>query len=174
MEKFRSEGMYKYNLSLLQANDASKEFLCQRRQKLKVTIDELLPCPQCKAFFSRHQLAAHIKKRHGYLPERNIQQKVAASLPCCETKVSDRFQEKILDTFQMGPIRNMVRNDRLIIARGMNIFKGKNLEEHPKALDHVREKMRELGRLVQEAQKLEPKIHKLEDLVDADWYDLIV
>ena len=174
METLRNEGIYKYNISLLNSNEDKKEFLVKRRQKVEVTIDKHLPCPHCKAFYSRSQIAAHIKNKHGYLSGRNIQQKIAATLPCCTKEVSPDFQLKILDSFQLGAVRNMVRCDDLIIARGMRIFKVRDFEEHPKALDHVREKMRELARLVMEAQKLDPKIRRLEDLFQSKHYDLIV
>ena len=68
----------------------------------------------------------------------------------------------------------MVRRDDLIIAKGMRIFKSKDFEEHPKALDHVREKMRKLARLVMEAQVLQPKIDYLEALFRAKHSNVVV
>lgn len=49
-----------------------------------------------------------------------------------------------------------------------------NYEKNPKVFEHVRNKMRELGRLVIAAQNIDPMIRQMSDLIAPDRFDALV
>lgn len=106
-------------------------------------------------------------------PERIIQSKVAVMQPC-STEGTGVFKEKILDKLQLGRVRIIVCNDLLIKKRGKILLERGEYQKNPKVFEHVRTKMRELGRLVLHAQNIDHKVRCLEDLLIPERFDCMV
>lgn len=139
-----------------QKEEYKNVLLVKRRKQYAMKSEDLLHCPECNACLSRHQLALHLRSKHQTKAGRNVQSRVAASEPVNEN-VSDRFKEKVLDRLQVGEVRFDIRNDPLIMKRGEKLFNKEDTNVHPKYLENVRNKTRDLARLVIEARKSKNK-----------------
>lgn len=178
LDKIRNDGMQKHNMNLMvngKNNEDKKKntLLVKRRQASARTLNDVLHCPKCNVCISRHQLAVHMKKAHSIKPGRNCQSEAKACEPISKAVDKD-FDDKVMNSLQVGPERLQIRQDKLIITKGEKLFASRNSEDQPRHLETCRNRMRELARLVIQARKFDPKIATLEDLMVPKNYDLIV
>ncbi|GLV33339.1 hypothetical protein CBL_08609 [Carabus blaptoides fortunei] len=85
-----------------------------------------------------------------------------ALLPVSRCHASELLPKKILPDLRNDNISEIIRNDRLILLFGSDLALKLCHEQHLSS--HVRERMRELARLVEYIKDLDHTFHQLEDL----------
>ena len=117
-----------------------------------------LPCSKCKGFFSRKNLYRHSCNASDQ--GRRFQTESKRILPT-QDGVSEGLKE-VLDAMRDDEVGILVQNDKLILEFGSRLFTKHGKHKHLHA--HIREKMRELGRLLLHLRKKDAQV-SLESLI---------
>ena len=139
--KLIHRGNFKHNSRVIRSGRGL--LIPARRPPISVTVSkrDLLPCDKCNGFFSRRNLY-----RHKCNVDRGarVQVRGRALLPSEHDAAAGL--ERILCRLNDDDVGNAVREDDLILEYGKRLYSRLGHEPHQHA--HIREKMRELGRLL--------------------------
>ena len=167
-QSLMNKGDYAHNMEVLKSGDG---FLIPKRRTENMESSAFIPCERCLVLISKHDMWRHAKncpmrdevsvgdkakrKRHH----------VASSmlLPSSDQATTD-LKEQILSTLAQDEISLIIRNDPLIVSFAMRLFikHGNSRHQH----QYIRSKLRELGRLLLEARRIQPSIVTLSDCID--------
>ncbi|XP_037073445.1 uncharacterized protein LOC119094489 [Pollicipes pollicipes] len=150
-----NRGNFKHNLTVFHGGHGT---IIPKRcppQNANVTAKDMVPCSKCQAFFSRRCLPTHNVRCHAgekAAAGREVQA-LGRSLPPCHRHASAGL-EKLMANMWYDDVTSTCSNDGLIFDFGSRLFTrlGHEREQHA----HIREKMRQLGRLVLELNQSSP------------------
>ncbi|XP_069109788.1 uncharacterized protein [Argopecten irradians] len=156
LDKLRLEGDYKHNINVLKSNTGflilarrPSSNSCKQKNYLHT---DFLPCEFCLGFFLKTELWRHRSnclfaptetKKHTRV-QRN-------SVLLLESSVSDPdlhkgFRDNVVSTLIVDDISLIIRNDRVILKVGENLY----LKHGKKQKPYISQEIRLLGRLVME------------------------
>ncbi|XP_058499252.1 uncharacterized protein LOC131468730 [Solea solea] len=172
--KIRNMGNYNHNCLVL---SSGKGQIIPKRQATHRTIaTDYLPCRFCCAMYLKTDLWRHHK--HCKLQvekdrplKRGVQARCSLMLPLMDKTVSNRLKN-ILEDMTRDSVTDLVKSDALIISLGERMFP-KNGEVGRQRAD-VRNKMRELARLVLMARTIDKDIVYLRDLINPGKFNTVL
>lgn len=173
LNKLRNMGNYHHNCSVL---SSGKGQIIPKRQATHVaSATDYLPCKFCFAMYVKTELWRHHKRcklqvKDDCPVKRRIQASSSLLLPMNMT-VSTGLKT-ILEDMAYDSVTHLVQSDMLIIALGERMFL-KNGEVKRHRAD-IRNKMRELARLVLAARTIDTAIVNLKDLIDPGKFNTVL
>ncbi|XP_026093553.1 uncharacterized protein LOC113066103 isoform X3 [Carassius auratus] len=165
LTKIRNMGNYHHNSSVL---SSGKGEIIPKRQATSVsTATDYLPCKFCFAMYIKTDLWKHHKRCKLQVKDKMpVKQKVQAScsllLPMDST-ISSGLQ-KVIEDMTFDDITQVVKSDPLILSLGERMFL-KNGEVGRHRAD-IRNRMRELARLLLVARAIDKDVVALKDLIN--------
>lgn len=173
LSKVRNMGNYHHNCSVL---SSGKGQIIPRRQAINPsTAADYLPCKFCFAMYVKTDIWRHHKhcklqvKEDG--PVRRKVQATCSMLLPRDTSISAGLKH-ILEDMTYDPATQVVKCDTLIISLGERMFLKNG--EAPRYRADIRNKMRELARLVLEARKIDKDIVFLKDLIHPGKFNTVL
>jgi hypothetical protein len=171
--KLRNAGDYKHNMDVLK-NGNGTLITWSRKEGDEHCPSDYLPCEDCLAFFLKDTLWRHKKTcpfKKDTQVNRQVQSSASLLLPVSK-KISAGMKEKVIKNMLYDEVTMAVRNDSLILAIGEKLFQKHGHLKHLST--YISQKMRELGRLLITARKIDPKIQFLSDLISPAKFSEVV
>ncbi|KAK3920892.1 3-isopropylmalate dehydratase large subunit [Frankliniella fusca] len=161
------------------------EINVKRRPTEKTHIKNYLPCLKCFRLIKSSYLARHFKTCESVHSDNSsspvkenihrLQARSAMVLPPKESKEDNaEFRKTVLENMNYGPVLDEILNDATILSYGKKIFQQLKESNCPNSIRIVKDKMRELGRLMLEVKKLDPDTRCIVDIFCASKYRLVV
>ena len=176
LDELRNKGNFAHNTEVLRKGEGT--IVPYRRPNVETKSTSYVPCSDCLAFFLKQDLWKHAKtcsKRKHRKDEQTKpfqhRQASATLLPVCSTATS-RFKNNILDTMSQDRITLVARQDQLIIQLGTRLYDKNGHEQHQH--QYIKQKIRELARLLLAIRDLDPSIQTLEDAMDPTKFSVVV
>ncbi|XP_048048612.1 uncharacterized protein LOC125269706 [Megalobrama amblycephala] len=174
LESLRNKGDWRHNQQVLK--EGKGEIVTWKQPSKNSSVSDYLPCQHCFAMFKKVDLWRHDKtcrdknENSDVGTKRKRIQSVSSRLLPMQTS-SDGIQNVIHNMLQDN-ITAHVRGDEMICKYGHSLFarKGREQSQHR----YIAQKLRELGRFVLAAKKINPKIGGLKDLVDPTKFNLAI
>ncbi|XP_036419034.1 uncharacterized protein LOC118802695 isoform X2 [Colossoma macropomum] len=162
----RNRGNFVHNAEVVRRG-TGQLVACYRPREQRDAKD-FIHCAHCQGLYSKRTLWRHMKncpKKTQDSDESPIARKRVRSLCALATPVGRDISEglkKVLSQMTYDDVYHTVQNDKCILQFGEHMFNrhGSDVSKH----DYIRQKMREVGRLLLEAQKLTP-LKKMEDFI---------
>ena len=170
--KLRNLGNHKHNYEVL--THGKGEVVVVYRPKNSASSDDYVPCPDCYGYYAKSQLWKHCKKRCVWKKTAQNTERRSISRGQLLLPVPDHIKTQtweVLRHLRDDEVKRAIVNDSLIIQ-----FAHKLTAKHfsdPDKHEHVRCKLRELGRLVVQL-KQEHKVHSLADALDPTCFKNLV
>ncbi|XP_056432890.1 uncharacterized protein LOC130371215 isoform X1 [Gadus chalcogrammus] len=171
--KIRNMGNYNHNCSVLSSGNG--QIIPKRQATYPTTATDYLPCKFCFAMYVRKDLWRHHKRcklqveSNGPV-KRKVQTSCSLMLPM-DTTISSGLKE-ILQDMTYDIVTQVVKSDYLILSLGDRMFL-KNGEVQRHRAD-IRNKLRELARLVLMARKIDKDIISLKDLINPGKFNTVL
>ncbi|KAI4463010.1 hypothetical protein MML48_4g00011825 [Holotrichia oblita] len=130
---------------------------------------KILPCTNCKGYFSSKQLWRHRTKCIGKSDKSH--QSKAQDFLLRNIEVDKKLRDEVFPRMRPDEISLIAKSDTLICAYGARYFKS-DREKH--FINVTSRKMRELSRLLIEIKKVDPKIKNLFQALRPDNFELLI
>ncbi|XP_049928186.1 uncharacterized protein LOC126407385 isoform X2 [Epinephelus moara] len=173
LSKIRNMGNYHHNCAVLSSGKG--QIIPKRQAIYPSAASDYLPCKFCFAMYVRTDLWRHHKHCKLQVKEdgpkkRRVQAASAMMLPL-DAAVS-RGLKRILATMSYDPMSVLVKSDTLIISLGERMFLNGGEVQRREA--DIKNKMRELARLVLQARKIDKDIVFLKDLITPEKFNTVL
>ncbi|XP_030205740.1 uncharacterized protein LOC115538217 isoform X1 [Gadus morhua] len=170
LDYIRNRGNYAHNAAVMESGKG--ELVPFKRPPEKAQGNDFMHCAYCQGLFSRKVLWRHMKNcrfKPGSVTSKPGKKRVQSI--CTYTgPVPSLVTEKlwgVISAMNPGPITDQIKNDQVIIDVGQHLLnKGGTSDKNQQC---VREKMREMGRLIYNARKV-TNLKKMEDLINPKNY----
>jgi len=164
LTKVRNMGNFNHNCSVLSSGKG--QIIPKRQATCPSAATDYLPCKFCFAMYVktdlwRHHKRCRLQKKEGSTVKRRVQASSSLMLPM-DTVISTGLKT-VLQEMTYDDVTQLVKADTLIISLGERMFL-KNGEVGQHRAD-IRNKMRELARLVLTARNIDKDIVFLKDLI---------
>ncbi|XP_041853923.1 uncharacterized protein LOC121648062 [Melanotaenia boesemani] len=164
LTKVRNMGNYNHNCSVLSSGKG--QIIPKRQATCQSAATDYLPCKFCFAMYVKTDLWRHHKRcrlqvKEGSIVKRRVQASSSLMLPM--NTVTSNGLKTVLQEMTYDKVTRLVMADALIISLGERMFL-KNGEIGRHRAD-IRNKMRELARLVLVARNIDKDIVFLKDLI---------
>ena len=171
LERIRNIGNHLHNRQVL-LNGNGELFVKYRPTNPGISCDEFSPCPNCFGYFRRKDLWRH---KCQFKPEGKPAMRISVAskllLPN-QTGSSDQLH-RVLSGMRSDSISRIVKSDAMI-----RLFGEKLCNKHAHDIDqhnYIRQKLRELGRLVEDLRIKDDSPDKfLGDYIDPSYYRMVV
>ncbi|KAM9386080.1 uncharacterized protein KZ484_007640 [Pholidichthys leucotaenia] len=143
-----------------------------KRPPKKAEGKDFMHCAYCQALFTRKILWRHMRTcilRPGsaaHKPGKNHVQSLCMYTTAVPANISKQLWE-VISAMNPDLVTDIIKNDQVIIDFGQHLLNKSGMTA--KSLQHVREKMQELGRLIHNARRV-TTLKKMEDLVNPKNY----
>lgn len=174
LEYIRNKGNYAHNVTVMESGKGQL-VPCKRPSK-QTQGGDFMHCTYCQGLFTRKVLWRHMKicrLKPGPVktkPGKNRVQALCAYTGPVPSHISRQLWA-VISTMNVDPVTEIIKNDHVIIEYGQHLLNkcGVTL----KSQQCIREKMRELGRLLDNARKHTP-LKKMEDFINpANYLDMV-
>ncbi|XP_048846145.1 uncharacterized protein LOC125717126 isoform X17 [Brienomyrus brachyistius] len=170
LDYIRNRGNYAHNAAVMESGKG--ELVPFRRPHKEVQGKEFMHCAYCQGLFTRKVLWRHMhncKLKPGSVtskPGKNRVQSMCTYTGPVPSHVSKQLWG-VIGAMNPDPVTDIIKNDQVIIALGQHLLnKGGPSRKNQQ---YVREKMREIGRLIYNASKV-TTLKKLEDFINPKNY----
>lgn len=163
----QKKGNYLHNIAVRSGNKKGHLIPCNRARTSK-SGEEFLACDTCKGFFLRKTLWRH---RRNCVPGSSggrVQPRARASMPAT-TPVTPKLR-RVLDSMSMDAVSVLCKTDKGIISFGERLCM--KLGSEAKDIENIRNRMRELGRLLERLRQVSPESVIEEFLVPSKFSEL--
>ena len=146
LNALRKEGNYRHNIAIRAGQKSGPLIPCNRARSRK-RADQYVACDTCKGFFGRTTLWRH-KRTCGDHGGGRVLATAISAMPstCANPKL-----QKVLDSMKADPITLLCKTDETILLFGGSLCE--KLGSETKDIQNIRNRMRELGRLLDVLQK---------------------
>ena len=172
LQKLRNLGNHKHNCDVIREGVGCL-VVVYRPQDGSTCAADYVPCPQCYGYYGKSQLWKHCLKRCPCSNtveqcERRVVSRAKFLLPVPNNMKTQTWE--ILSHLREDAVKRAILNDTLILqyAQKLTIKHGSDPDRH----EHVRCKVRELGRLL--VQLKEHGIHSIADALDPERFKDLV
>ncbi|KAL2093731.1 hypothetical protein ACEWY4_011043 [Coilia grayii] len=167
LELLRNRGNLAHNSEVLRTGEGNLVPCKRPTEEMQVQAQDFAPCTFCQGLFTRKLLWRHVrmcKFRPSDLKPRPGKNRVLAlcAQPVVSTDLSSDFQE-LLSQMTLDQISIEVKNDKNIMRFGQQLYS--RLGSTSTKDEYIRQKMRELGRLLLSARKVSKNLKSLNDLI---------
>lgn len=173
LTKTRNMGNYQHNCFVISSGEG--EIVPKRQATHESSATDYLPCRFCFAMYVktelwRHHRRCHLKEKEDGPLNRKVQSSSSLILPT-DIAIS-RGVKDVIGRMVYDRVTQIVSADPLIISLGERMFSknGEVVRHH----SDIRNKMREMARLVMEARKVDKDIVHLQDLIDPSKFDTVL
>ncbi|KAM3618408.1 uncharacterized protein V6R79_020019 [Siganus canaliculatus] len=170
LDFIRNKGNFAHNAAVMECGRG--ELVPFKRPPKAAQGSEFMHCAYCQALFTRKVLWRHMRTcslRPGSVkpkPGKNrVQSFCTYALPVPSNVTKQLWG--VISAMNPDPVTDIIRRDKVIIDVGQHLLNKGGLSA--KNQQCVREKMRELGRLIHNAKKV-TSLKKMEDLIDPKKY----
>ncbi|XP_054256906.1 uncharacterized protein LOC128981936 [Macrosteles quadrilineatus] len=175
LNRLRNAGLYLHNSEVL---TNKKGTLIPKYRKVTATSpSKLIPCVYCNQFYTRKILFRHKKICEGRnktnAPVGRVINTAQYMLPT--SSVADYrilLRRSIIAGMRDGPEKHEIENDDTIMQFGAEMFE--KLVSMPGKENHIRNKLRELGRFMVCVKKRKPLIKNLSELLKPEEFNTVV
>ncbi|KAI4789657.1 hypothetical protein KUCAC02_035110 [Chaenocephalus aceratus] len=174
LESLRNKGDWQHNSEVLQKGHG--EIVTWKQPSEKTSVKDYLPCQHCYAMFKRTELWRHEKSCRDRTEEREKGkrrrvQKASSQLLPNLVESSEGIQNLIHNMLQDN-VTSHIRSDEMICTYGDALFarKGREKSQHR----YIAQKLRELGRFVLAANKIDKRVRNLKDICDPTLFQLAI
>ena len=170
LDYIRNRGNYAHNAAVMESGKG--ELVAFKRPPKNAQGNDFMHCAYCQGLFTRKVLWRHMQScrlKPGSIPSKPGKKRVQSM--CTFTGpvpslVSKKLWE-VISAMNPGSITDQIKNDQVIIDVGQHLLnKGGTSDKNKQC---VREKMREMGRLIYNAKKV-TNLKKMEDLINPKNY----
>ncbi|XP_051981270.1 uncharacterized protein LOC127642861 [Xyrauchen texanus] len=173
LSKVRNMGNYHHNCSVLTSGKG--EIIPKRQATYESTAMDYLPCKFCFAMYVKTDLWRHHKRcklqvKENMPVKRKVQASCSLLLPM-DSEVSSGLK-KIIGDMTYDAVTQVVKSDPLILALGERMFL-KNGEVSRHRAD-IRNKMRELARLLLVTRTIDKDIVTFKDLINPGKFNTVL
>ncbi|XP_073667579.1 uncharacterized protein [Paramisgurnus dabryanus] len=174
LDKLRNKGNYEHNASVLASG--SGQLKLKRKPKKNYNPNDYVNCMYCHAMFLRRELWRHVrncpsKSGDQEQPGRN---KVLALATMSDSVLCQQMSQsvwKLLTPMKDDDISAAVRSDFTILQLAQSFFNKHG--QDPSKHDYIRQKLREVGRLLLVLRK-QFSLHTIEDAVKPANFEMII
>ncbi|XP_055083901.1 uncharacterized protein LOC129456909 [Periophthalmus magnuspinnatus] len=174
LESLRNKGNYLHNAEVIKTGKG--ELVPRKRPCKNAGHTDFMHCAYCHGLFMRKVLWQHIKicrlrpTNHSVKPGMTRVQAICAYIEPNPSHITKKLW-KLLSDMTQDDITRAVKNDPSVLQLGQHFLNkcGSNIKRHA----YIRQKMRELGRLLVNAQQIAP-VKEMKDLIDAKNYLTLV
>ncbi|KAL7877387.1 hypothetical protein SRHO_G00040300 [Serrasalmus rhombeus] len=166
----RNRGNYAHNAAVMESGKG--KLVPFKRPPKEVQGNDFMHCAYCQGLFTRRVLWRHMRScrlRPGSVapkPGKNRVQSMCTYTGPVPSTISKQLWG-VISAMNPDPITDIVKNDQVIIDVGQHLLnKGGRSAKNQQS---VREKMREMGRLIRNARKV-TTLKKMEDLINPKKY----
>ncbi|KAL7877386.1 hypothetical protein SRHO_G00040290 [Serrasalmus rhombeus] len=166
----RNRGNYAHNAAVMESGKGKLEPF--KRPPKEVQGNDFMHCAYCQGLFTRRVLWRHMcscRLRPGSVapkPGKNRVQSMCTYTGPVPSTISKQLWG-VISAMNPDPVTDIVKNDQVIIDVGQHLLnKGGTSAKNQQS---VREKMREMGRLIRNARKV-TTLKKMEDLINPKKY----
>ncbi|KAK1879579.1 Phosphoribosylformylglycinamidine synthase subunit PurQ [Dissostichus eleginoides] len=170
LDYIRNRGNYAHNAAVMESGNG--ELVPFKRPTQQAKGNEFIPCKYCLGLFNRKVLWRHIRtckrkpKSVAQKPGKNRVQSMCTYTGPVPAQISKQLWG-VICSMNTDPITNIIKSDHVITDLGQDLLnKGGNSTKNQ---HNVREKMRELGRLIHNGRKV-TSLKKLEDFINPKKY----
>ncbi|XP_052406655.1 uncharacterized protein LOC127952310 [Carassius gibelio] len=150
LQKLRNKGNFQHNTDVLQSGEGALKI--KRAPKRKCDSKQFLHCMYCKGLFVRRDLWRHLKRcpsKPAADSEEQGRRRVLGLASMAESSFSQHISQgvwKLLGVMKQDDISAVVKNDLSILQLAQSFF---NKHGHdPTKFEYIRQKLREVGRLL--------------------------
>ena len=170
LDYIRNRGNYAHNAAVMESGKG--ELVAFKRPPKYAQGNDFMHCAYCQGLFTRKVLWRHMQScrlKPGSIrskPGKNRVQSMCTFTGPVPSLVSKKLWE-VISAMNPGSITDQIKNDQVIIDMGQHLLnKGGTSDKNKQC---VREKMREMGRLIYNAKKV-TNLKKMEDLINPKNY----
>ena len=165
----RNEGNYIHNIAVRAGTKQGSLIPCNRARTMKPG-DDFIACDVCKGFFVRTSLWRH---KHHCQPSaggrgRTVQARARAAMPA--TEGASAKLHRVLSSMTMDAVSLVCKTDKTIRRFGEGLCA--KLGNQSKDLQNIRNRMRELGRLLEFLRKRRPEAQLKDFIVPQSFLEL--
>ncbi|KAL0159646.1 hypothetical protein M9458_043371, partial [Cirrhinus mrigala] len=170
LDYIRNRGNHAHNAAVMESGKG--ELVPFKRPRKKVQGENFMHCAYCQGLFTRKVLWRHMRtcrlqpQSVAPKPGRNRVQSMCTYTGPVPSDMTKQLWG-VIGAMNPDPITDIIKNDRVITEIGQHLLNKGGLSDKNKQC--VREKMRELGRLIQNARKV-TSLKTLEDCVNPKKY----
>ncbi|XP_067253173.1 uncharacterized protein [Chanodichthys erythropterus] len=170
LDYIRNRGNYAHNAAVMESGEG--ELVPFKRPPKKVQGEDFMHCAYCQGLFTRKVLWRHMRscrlKPQAVLPKpgKNRVQSMCTYTGPVPSNMSKQLWG-VISAMNPDPITDIIKNDTVITDIGQHLLNKGGLSAKNK--QHVREKMRELGRLIHNARRV-TSLKRMEDCVNPKKY----
>ena len=173
-EKIRNIGNHLHNIEVIKSEKGQLCVSYRPRGEAVVRAVDYGPCPFCYAYFPRRELWRHNAscKFSTHKKGKRLTLTVASRMLMPSKSGTTTLLQKVTEALKNDSISRIVKSDSTILAYGEKLCTkhGHDKDQH----NYIRQKLREVARLVQELRKESRDENKqLEDFVDPGLFRLI-
>lgn len=172
----RKKGNHKHNMKVVENNEGV--IRPERRSKYIRSIEEYVPCIYCEGTFLRKDLGRHFDSCERIKDEGvvRLSTRTAAATGSVkmfvQAEVTEEFRAEILNRMNPDKITLVAAQDESILRIGQRMFM--DLDEVKCNRQMCMNTMREMGRLVLAARRIDSSIKKIKDLVDTRKWEVLI
>lgn len=170
LDYIRNKGNYAHNASVMQSGKG--QLVPFKRPPDEAQGKDFMHCGYCQGLFLRKVLWRHMRNcilnpgSDCPIPGQNRVQSMCAYTGPVPASTSELLWG-VITSMNPDPISHIIKNDQVIIDFGEHLLNKRGTSAKNK--DHVREKMRELGRLIHGARRV-TSLKNMEDFIDPKKY----
>nr|XP_020466964.1 uncharacterized protein LOC109966462 isoform X2 [Monopterus albus] len=174
LDYIRNKGNYAHNAAIMEAGKGEL-VPCKRPPKEAQGID-FMHCAYCQGLFTRKVLWRHMqtcKLKPGSVgpkPGKNRVQSLCTYTAPVPLKVNQQLW-KVISAMNPDPVTDIIKNDNVILDLGQHLLNKGGMSANNQL--YVREKMREMGRLIHSARRV-TTLQAMEDFIHPEKYSEIV
>ncbi|XP_052400971.1 uncharacterized protein LOC127948534 [Carassius gibelio] len=170
LDYIRNRGNYAHNAAVMESGKG--ELVPFKRPRKEVQGEDFMHCAYCQGLFTRKVLWRHMRtcrlqpQSDPPKPGKNRVQSMCTYTGPVPSNMTKQLWG-VISAMNPDPITDIIKNDRVITDIGQHLLNKGGLSDKNKQC--VREKMRELGRLIHNARKV-TSLKTLEDCVNPKKY----
>ncbi|XP_078790071.1 uncharacterized protein LOC105358446 isoform X3 [Oryzias latipes] len=170
LDFIRNKGNFAHNAAVMEAG--SGKLVASKRPSAEIQGKDFMHCAYCQGLYKRNVLWRHVgtcSLKPGTVtkkPGKNRVQALCAFTGPVPSHISKHLW-KVISAMNPDEITNIIKSDTVIIDLGQHLLNKGGTSA--KSQQYVREKMREMGRLVHQARKV-TTLKKMEDLINPKKY----
>lgn len=163
IDDLKKKGNYFHNTNVLKAG--SGIIIPQERSKFETSVDSLLSCPSCLAFYSRKKLSCHYSScsKRENKKAKSVQREGSMLLPISKAP-SEKLRNNVLVRMNTDAISLLVRHDDLILKLGSKLMTKHDQVAH--LFGYISKKIRQLARILHKIRKICPAIQNLSECIN--------
>ncbi|CAJ1071516.1 uncharacterized protein LOC124050300 [Xyrichtys novacula] len=170
LDYIRNQGNFAHNAAVMESGKG--KLVAFKRPVEELEGKDFMHCAYCQALFTRKVLWRHMRRcrlRPESVTPKPGKNRVQSMCKYAEPVPSYIKKElwEVISSMNPDPITDIIKNDKVILDIGQHLLnKGGSSDKNKQ---NVREKMRELGRLIKSARR-GTTLNKMEDLINPEKY----